>query len=53
MSRVEHLTRILRSPHSIELGNLLDLRVRVRRVNSIGLKLDSTITLIFLDNYCF
>ena len=45
MSRVGHSTRILRSPHPIELGNLPDLMVKVGRVNSIGLKLDLTITL--------
>ncbi len=48
VGRVEHLTRILRSSHPIKLGNLPDPRVRVGRVNSIGLKPNSTITLIIL-----
>ncbi len=46
ISRVKHLARILRSFHSIKLGNLLDSRIKIERVNSIKLKLDSTITLI-------
>jgi hypothetical protein len=45
VDRVEHSTRILRSPHPVGLGNLPDPRVRVGRVNPIGLKLDPTITL--------
>jgi len=43
---IEHLARILRSFHPVKLGNLPDLRVKVGRVNSIGLKLDPTITLV-------
>jgi len=46
VSRVGHSTRILRSPHPVGLGNLPDPRVRVGRVNPIGLKPDPTITLI-------
>jgi hypothetical protein len=45
IDRVKHLTRILRSSHPIGLGNLPDPRIKVERVNSIGLKLDPTITL--------
>jgi len=45
MSRIEHPTRILRSPHLVRLGNLLDSRIKIERVNSIELKLDPTITL--------
>ncbi len=51
MGRVEHSTRILRSPHPVELGNLLDPRVRIGRVNPIGLKPDPTITLIVLSMF--
>jgi len=45
---VKHLARILRSSHPIGLGNLPDPRIRVGRVNSIGLKPDPTIILNFL-----
>ncbi len=45
VGRVEHSTRILRSPHPVGLGNLPDPRVRVGRANSIELKPDPTITL--------
>jgi len=45
VGRVEHLARILRSPHPVGLGNLPNPRVRVGRVNPIGLKPDPTITL--------
>jgi hypothetical protein len=48
ISRIEHSTRILRSSHLVELGNQLDSRIRVERVNPIGLKLDPTITLVVL-----
>jgi hypothetical protein len=47
ISRVKHSTRILRSSHLVELGNLLNSRIKVGRVNSIGLKPNPTITLIF------
>ena len=50
MGRVELSTRILRSSHPIGLGNLLDPRVRVGRVNPIGLKPDPTITLQIMRN---
>jgi hypothetical protein len=46
IDRIKHLTRILRSSHPIKLGNLLDLRIRIERVNSIELKFNLTITLI-------
>ncbi len=46
MGQVEHSTRILRSSHSIKLGNLFDSRIKIGRINSIELKLNSTITLI-------
>jgi len=46
VGRVGHSTRILRSSHPVGLGNLPDPRVRVGRVNPIGLKLDPTITLV-------
>jgi len=46
VGRVEHSTRILRSPYPVGLGNLPDPRVRVGRVNPIGLKPDPTITLV-------
>jgi len=49
MGRVRHSTRILRSPHPIKLGNLLDSRIKIGRINSIELKFDLTITLIFYD----
>jgi len=49
MGRVEHLARILRSLHFVELGNLPNPRVRVGRVNSIELKLDLMITLNVLQ----
>jgi len=39
------LTRILRSSYLVKLENLLDLKIKIERVNSIELKLDSTITL--------
>jgi len=42
---IEHSTRTLRSSHLVGLGNLLNSRVKVGRVNSIELKLDPTITL--------
>ncbi len=45
VGRVKHSTHILRSSHPVGLGNLPDPRVRVERVNPIGLKLDLTITL--------
>jgi len=48
MGRVRHLARILRSSHPIGLGNLPDFRVKVGRVNPIGLKPDPTITLVDL-----
>jgi len=40
------LTRILRSPHLVKLGNLPNFRIRIERINSIELKFDSTITLV-------
>jgi len=52
VGQVGHSTRILRSPHPVGLGNLPDPRVRVGRVNPIGLKPNSTITLdIIYNNY--
>jgi len=45
VGRVGHLARILRPSHPVGLGNLPDPRVRVGRVNPIGLKLDPTVTL--------
>jgi len=48
VGRVSHLTRILRSLHLVELGNLLNSRIRVEQVNSMKLKLDPTIILIKL-----
>ena len=50
VGRVGHSARTLRSPHPVGLGNLPDPRVRVVRVNPIGLKLDSTVTLDKLNN---
>jgi len=41
----KYSTTILRSPHPIGLGNLLDPRVKVGRTNSFGLKPGPTITL--------
>jgi len=50
VGRVGHSTRILRSSHPVELGNMPDPRIRVGRlVNPIGLKPDPTITLIILN----
>jgi hypothetical protein len=46
VGRVGHSARILRPPHPVRLGNLPDPRVRVGRVNPIGLKPDPTVTLI-------
>jgi hypothetical protein len=48
VNRVKHLTRILRSLHLVKLENLFDSRIKIERINSIELKLDSTITLRFL-----
>jgi hypothetical protein len=45
INRIEHSTRILRSLYSVELENLLDLRIKIERVNSIELKFDPMITL--------
>jgi len=42
---VERSARILRPPHPVELGNMPDPRVRVGRINPIGLKFDPTVTL--------
>ncbi len=39
---------ILRSSYLVKLGNLLDPRIRIERVNSIELKFDPTITLILI-----
>jgi len=50
VGRVGHSARILRSPHPVGLGNLPDPRVRIGRVNPIGLKFDPTITLILTLN---
>jgi len=44
-NRIEHSTRILRPFHSVGLENLSNLRVRIERVNPIGLKPDPTVTL--------
>ncbi len=52
VSRVKHLTRILRSLHFVELGNLPIPRVRIERTNSIELKLDPTIILYVVDSIC-
>ncbi len=38
--------RILRSFHSIKLGNLSNSRIKIERINSIKLKSNLTITLI-------
>jgi hypothetical protein len=46
VGRVKHSTRILRSSHPVGLGNLPDPRVRIGRVNPIGLKPNPTVTLI-------
>ena len=46
IDQVKYLAHILRSFHPIRLGNLLDSMIRIGQVNSIELKLDSTITLI-------
>jgi len=45
VGRVGHSARILRPSHPVGLGNLPDPRVRVGRVNPIGLKPDPTVTL--------
>jgi len=45
VDRVEHSTRILRSPHRVGLEHLPNSRIKVGRVNPIELKLDPTITL--------
>jgi len=37
--------RIFRSSYFVKLGNLPNLKIKIERVNSIKLKLDSTITL--------
>jgi len=50
ISQVKHLTRILRSSYLVKLGNLLNSRIRVERINLIELKLNSTITLILIIN---
>ncbi len=50
VGRARHSTRILRLLHPVGLGNLPDPRVRVGRVNPIGLKPDPTITLSKLVN---
>ncbi len=47
-SQVKRLTRPIRSTHSIELEFLLDLKIKVKRVNSIELKLNPTITLVLI-----
>jgi len=44
-------TRILRSPYPVGLGNLPDPRVRVGRVNPIGLKSNPMVTLIETSRY--
>jgi len=47
VNRVKHLTRILRSLHLVKLENLFDSRIKIERINSIKLKLDLTITLVY------
>jgi len=52
VGRTGHSTRILRSSHPVGLGNLPDHRVKIGRINPIGLKPDPTVTLVkirFLD----
>ena len=51
ISRVKYSTHILRSFYFVKLGNLPNSMVKVVRVNSIGLKFDSTIILIKVKRY--
>jgi len=53
VNQVKHLARILRSFHLVKLGNLLDSRIKIERVNLIKLKLDLTITLIKIVTYSY
>ncbi len=41
--------RILRSSYFVELGNLPNFRIKIKRVNLIELKLDLTITLNYFS----
>jgi len=50
VDRVKYLTRIFRSFYLVRLENLPNLRIRIERVNSIELKFDLTITLIYISN---
>jgi len=49
VSRVKYLTRILRSFYLVKLGNLPNSRIKIERVNSIELKLNLTIILVFIN----